>query len=295
MLAEARRRPPGALTPDRPAWVWSDLHLHHRNIIGYTKRPLASCEQMDRVLHGAWRQAVGDDDYVLCGGDVALVGSLNALRRERVAGTVNVHGHAAPVGPASSTPSRAASERSSTIRRCSTRERRTALLALVRSRGGYTARSVESRHERSPVLPLQAVGRGRRGARLLDDDPRRRSPPTSRRTCRRPGSGCARPRPSSATNGSTRRTSRSCSRGSPATSSSDRSGPSSSCASSSAAPSMPRRCAVWTGCRSPSCDTRFPSATGTRWSRPSPTGWQRLTSCMHIKSLTGTVALTLSE
>ena len=40
----------------------------------------------------------------------------------------------------------------------------------------------------------------------------------------------------------------------------------------------PRTCAVWTGCRSPSCGTRFPSATGTRWSRPSPTGWERLTS-----------------
>ncbi len=59
-------------------------------------------------------------------------------------------------------------------------------------------------------------------------------------------------------------------------SSSDRSGPSSSCASSSAAPSRPRRCTVWTACRRPSCGTRFPSATGTRWSRPSPTGWPRL-------------------
>ena len=40
MLAETRRRPPGAWTPDRPTWVWSDLHLHHRNIIRYTERPV---------------------------------------------------------------------------------------------------------------------------------------------------------------------------------------------------------------------------------------------------------------
>ena len=53
MLAETRRRPPGALKPDRPTWVWSDLHLHHRNIIRYTERPFASCEQMDGFLHGA--------------------------------------------------------------------------------------------------------------------------------------------------------------------------------------------------------------------------------------------------
>ena len=84
-LAETRRRPPGALKPDRPTWVWSDLHLHHRNIIRYTERPFASCEQMDGFLHGARRQAVGDDEYVLCGGDVALAGSLNALRLDRVA------------------------------------------------------------------------------------------------------------------------------------------------------------------------------------------------------------------
>ena len=85
MLAEMRRRPPGTWKPDRPAWVWSDLHLHHRNIIRYTNRPFAGCEQMDGALHGAWRQIVGDDDVVICGGDVARAGSLNALRLDRVA------------------------------------------------------------------------------------------------------------------------------------------------------------------------------------------------------------------
>ena len=40
---------------------------------------------MDGALHGAWRQVVGDDDAVICGGDVALAGSLKALRLDRVA------------------------------------------------------------------------------------------------------------------------------------------------------------------------------------------------------------------
>ena len=74
MLAETRRRPPGTWTPDRPAWVWSDLHLHHRNIIRYTKRPFTSCEQMDGVLHGNWRHVVGEEDVMLCCGDIALAG-----------------------------------------------------------------------------------------------------------------------------------------------------------------------------------------------------------------------------
>ena len=39
---------------------------------------------MDGALHGAWRQVVGDD-AVICGGDVALAGSLHALRLDGVA------------------------------------------------------------------------------------------------------------------------------------------------------------------------------------------------------------------
>ena len=65
--------------------MWSDLHLHHRNIIRYTNRPFASCEQMDGALQRAWRQIVSGDDVVICGGNIVLAGSLNALRLDRVA------------------------------------------------------------------------------------------------------------------------------------------------------------------------------------------------------------------
>ena len=84
MLAETQRRPPGTWIPDCATWAWSDLHLHHRNIMRYTNRPFARCEQMDGAAHGAWRQVVGDA-AVICGGDVALAGSLNAQRLDRVA------------------------------------------------------------------------------------------------------------------------------------------------------------------------------------------------------------------
>ena len=72
---------PGTWIPDCATWAWSDLHLHHRNIMRYTNRPFARCEQMDGAAHGAWRQVVGDA-AVICGGDVALAGSLNAQRLE---------------------------------------------------------------------------------------------------------------------------------------------------------------------------------------------------------------------
>ena len=85
MLAETRGRALGAWAPDRPTWVWSDLHLYHRNIIRYAGRPFATREQMDDHLHRVWRQTVGEDECMLCGGDVALAGSLNALRLHQVA------------------------------------------------------------------------------------------------------------------------------------------------------------------------------------------------------------------
>ena len=57
----------------------------NRSWVNHTKRPFASCEQMDGALHGAWRETLGDDDCMLCGGDIALAGGLNALRLDRVA------------------------------------------------------------------------------------------------------------------------------------------------------------------------------------------------------------------
>ena len=85
MLKETRRRAGGRWRPDRPAWIWSDLHLHHRNIIRYTKRPFASCDEMDEALHRNWREVVAEDDLMLCGGDVALTGRLKDLRLSNVA------------------------------------------------------------------------------------------------------------------------------------------------------------------------------------------------------------------
>ena len=85
MLKEAARRPGGAWKPDRQTWVWSDLHLHHRRIIEYCKRPFADAEAMDEALLGAWRVTVGADEMMLCGGDVALAGSLNKARLRQVA------------------------------------------------------------------------------------------------------------------------------------------------------------------------------------------------------------------
>jgi calcineurin-like phosphoesterase family protein len=53
-------------------WFTSDLHLGHANIIGYSGRPFADVDSMDRALLDGWNDTVapGDDVWVL--GDFAL-------------------------------------------------------------------------------------------------------------------------------------------------------------------------------------------------------------------------------
>ena len=84
MLAQTRRAEPCRYVEERRTWIWSDLHLHHRNIIRYCTRPYDSVEQMDQALYATWKQRVQPDDVVICGGDVALAGSLDRERLARV-------------------------------------------------------------------------------------------------------------------------------------------------------------------------------------------------------------------
>ena len=84
MLKHTAATEGGTYTPETGArtWIWSDLHLHHRNIIRYCSRPFQSAEAMNEALLAAWKEAVNEADTIICGGDIALAG---ALKRERLA------------------------------------------------------------------------------------------------------------------------------------------------------------------------------------------------------------------
>ena len=84
MLKHAAATEGGTYTPETGArtWIWSDLHLYHKNIIRYCSRPFQSVEAMNEALLAAWKETVGEDDTIICGGDIALAG---ALKRERLA------------------------------------------------------------------------------------------------------------------------------------------------------------------------------------------------------------------
>ena len=86
MRAQTRRSPGETYTPTRRGrtWLWSDLHLHHANIIDYCSRPFGSVEEMDATLFSAWETTVGPADTVICAGDVALGKALDPPRRARL-------------------------------------------------------------------------------------------------------------------------------------------------------------------------------------------------------------------
>lgn len=53
-------------------WFTADLHVGHRNIIAYCRRPFDDVESMNRALISNWNDLVADDDTVWVVGDVAL-------------------------------------------------------------------------------------------------------------------------------------------------------------------------------------------------------------------------------
>ncbi len=57
-------------TPER-IWIWSDLHLSHKNISRHAGRPFDNIMYMNQTLQNN-AQCVGADDIILCLGDVSF-------------------------------------------------------------------------------------------------------------------------------------------------------------------------------------------------------------------------------
>lgn len=53
-------------------FVTSDLHLDHKNIIRYCKRPFKNVEEMNKTLVKNWNKTVGKNDVVFFLGDLCF-------------------------------------------------------------------------------------------------------------------------------------------------------------------------------------------------------------------------------
>lgn len=54
-------------------FMWSDLHIGHKNIIGYCQRPYASVSEMNDSMISNYLEIITDDDIVIFGGDVGFM------------------------------------------------------------------------------------------------------------------------------------------------------------------------------------------------------------------------------
>ena len=83
-MLRASRQLPARQLEDERAWVWSDLHIGHRNILGYAKRPFADVEAMDASLYANWEATVGADETLIFVGDVAMGEALAPRTWQRI-------------------------------------------------------------------------------------------------------------------------------------------------------------------------------------------------------------------
>jgi calcineurin-like phosphoesterase family protein len=62
-------------------YLWSDLHLFHKNVILYEDRPFASVEDMNATIIKNWRDTISNHDKLFNFGDVALGCSKEMLEK----------------------------------------------------------------------------------------------------------------------------------------------------------------------------------------------------------------------
>lgn len=60
---------------DKKVWVWSDLHLGHKNIISFSDRPFMNVDEMDEHLIANYNEYVDPDDVCIWVGDIAFYGT----------------------------------------------------------------------------------------------------------------------------------------------------------------------------------------------------------------------------
>ncbi len=72
-------------------YLISDLHLDHKNIIRYCKRPFSSADEMNRTIIDNWNEVINEDDFVYLVGDLVFGRKRTKIRYwlKKLKGNVN--------------------------------------------------------------------------------------------------------------------------------------------------------------------------------------------------------------
>ena len=83
LIRQAEGLGPGTAEPaDAVTWIWSDLHLGHEPTRIAFRRPFASATEADEAMMNAWYEHVGDNESIICLGDVSVDGDALAHHQE---------------------------------------------------------------------------------------------------------------------------------------------------------------------------------------------------------------------
>lgn len=69
------------LTDDTQLWFTSDLHVGHRNVIQFCKRPFSDIKEMNEKLIENWNSVVRENDIVFILGDVFWFNDRHAIKK----------------------------------------------------------------------------------------------------------------------------------------------------------------------------------------------------------------------
>ena len=69
------------LKPDQKIFFTSDLHLGHKNVISFCKRPFEDVKIMNKTILDNINECVGEDDYLFILGDVFWFNDSHAIKR----------------------------------------------------------------------------------------------------------------------------------------------------------------------------------------------------------------------
>jgi calcineurin-like phosphoesterase family protein len=85
----------GKTTDGRQVWIWSDIHINHKNIIKYSGRPFPSVDLMNKCLIGNYINTVQANDIVIWCGDITFgdVSGMNQILQKIPGHKIHVIGN----------------------------------------------------------------------------------------------------------------------------------------------------------------------------------------------------------
>ena len=125
LIRRAHTIGPAACTePDATTWIWSDLHLGHEHSRSVFGRPFPTADAAGEGMMEAWYEQVGEDETIICLGDISVDGEALAHHQEWCAGRRGRRGSCSAITTSTRSTGSARSRSTIPLCRCTRRATR---------------------------------------------------------------------------------------------------------------------------------------------------------------------------